>query len=234
MGAQWKHKGKTEAAQARGRVFGKLVKEIHVAAKAGADPESNPRLRLAIDQAKRASMPSTTLERAIKKGAGIGDEAVVYELITYEGFAPHQVPVVVECLTENRTRTAANIRVLFKKGQLAATGAVTWDFKHVGVVEATPPAAGSDAETAAIEAGAQDFEPADDGASRFVTEAGDLDLVSRALTDLKWTVTAAAFAWRAKNPVKIEDAAARAEVEAFLGDLDEDDDVQNIFVGLAE
>ena len=230
MGAQWKHKGRTENAAAKGRVFGKLVKEIMVAAKSGADPETNSRLRMAVDQAKRASMPRDTLDRAIKKGAGLGDEPVNYEVVTYEGFAPHHVPVIVECLTENKNRTAGNIRLLFRKGQLAAAGAVSWDFKHQGVIEATPPA-GADPETAAIEAGAQDLEPADEGATRFFTEATDLDLVNRALTAANWTVNSAQLAWRAKNPVKVE-AGKRAEVEAFLGELDEDDDVQNIFVGL--
>lgn len=230
MGAQWKHKGRTENAAAKGRIFGKLVKEIMVAAKSGADPEANSRLRMAIDQAKRASMPKDTLDRAIKKGAGLGDEPVNYEVVTYEGFAPHHVPVIVECLTENKNRTAGNIRLLFRKGQLAAAGAVSWDFKHQGVIEATPPA-GADPETAAIEAGAQDLEAADEGATRFFTEATDLDLVNRALTAAGWTVNSAQLAWRAKNPVKV-DPAKRGEVEAFLGELDEDDDVQNIFVGL--
>jgi YebC/PmpR family DNA-binding regulatory protein len=230
MGAQWKHKGRTDNAAAKGRIFGKLVKDIMVAAKSGADPESNARLRMAVDQAKRASMPRDTLERAIKKGAGLTDDPVNYEVVTYEGFAPHRVPVIVECLTENKNRTAGNIRLLFRKGQLAAEGAVSWDFKHLGVIEATPPP-GADPETAAIEAGAQDLEPGDEGATRFFTEAADLDVVNRALTAQKWVVSSAALAWRAKNPVKVE-GSAKAEVEAFLGELDEDDDVQHIFVGL--
>ena len=93
MGAQWKHKGRTDNAAAKGRVISKLAKEIMIAAKAGADPESNPRLRTAIEAAKRASMTRDTLERAIKKGAGLLDEKVIYETVTYEGFTPHKVPV---------------------------------------------------------------------------------------------------------------------------------------------
>ncbi|MDX5299316.1 MAG: YebC/PmpR family DNA-binding transcriptional regulator, partial [Gammaproteobacteria bacterium] len=111
MGAQWKAKGKAEAANAKGRIFTKLSREITVAARAGADPETNSRLRMAIELARKASMPKDTLERAIKKGAGLLDEVVNYELVTYEGFAPHQVPVIVECLTDNKNRTASNIRV---------------------------------------------------------------------------------------------------------------------------
>ncbi|MFY0522323.1 YebC/PmpR family DNA-binding transcriptional regulator [Archangium gephyra] len=232
MGAQWKHKGRTEHAAAKGRLFTKLVKELIVAAKTGgAEPGSNPRLRMAMDAAKKASMPRDTLERAIKKGAGLLDEPVNYEVVTYEGFAPHQVPVIVECLTENKTRTAANIRLLFRKGQIATSGAVSWDFNRLGVIEATPPEAGADAETAAIEAGAQELEAGEEGATRFFTAATDLDTVSRALTGMGWTVSSQNLAWIAKNPVSLE-GEARAEVEAFLEAMDEDDDVQNIYVGL--
>jgi YebC/PmpR family DNA-binding regulatory protein len=232
MGAQWKHKGRTENAAAKGRVFTKLVKEIMVAARNGADPSMNAPLRLAVEQAKKHSMPRDTLDRAIKKGAGLLDEQVHYDVVTYEGFAPHRVPVIVQCLTENKNRTATNIRVLFRKGQLGNAGSVSWDFSHLGVIEAAPPAAAADVETAAIEAGAQDFEPADDGATRFFTEPTDLDAVGRALTALGWTVQTSTMAWKAKNPVAV-DGEARAEVEAFLEALDEDDDVQHLFVGLA-
>ena len=232
MGAQWKQKNREASANAKGRAFTKLAKEIAVAARSGADPAANPRLRMAVEAAKKASMTKETLERAIKKGAGLTDETVQYEVVTYEGFAPHQVPVIVECLTENRNRTSANVRVLFRKGQLGASGSVTWDFNHIGQVEATPPAAGADADEAAIESGAQDLEPAEDGGTRFFTEMGDVDIVSRALTERKWTVTSAQLIWKAKNPVSV-DGAALAEVEAFLLALDEDDDVQNIYVGLA-
>jgi YebC/PmpR family DNA-binding regulatory protein len=231
MGAQWKHKGRTESAAAKGQKFTKLVKEIMVAAKAGPDPESNSRLRIAIEQAKKASMPKDTLERAIKKGAGLLDEVVNYETVTYEGFAPHQVPVIVECLTENKNRTATNVRQLFKKGQIATSGAVSWDFNRLGVIEAAPPDAGADAETAAIEAGAQDLEPAEEGATRFFTGATDLDVVNKALSAAGWKVHSSALAWIAKNPVELDDA-ARADVESFLADMDEDDDVQHIFVGM--
>lgn len=232
MGAQWKQKGREDAAAAKGRIFTKLAKEIMVAAKSGADPAMNPRLRMAVEAAKKQSMPKETLERAIKKGAGLLDDAVAYETVTYEGFAPHQVPVIVECLTDNRNRMSANIRVLFRKGQLGAAGSVSWDFARLGQVEATPPPSGADADEAAIEAGAQDLEPGDEGATRFFTEPGDVDVVSKALTERKWNVTSAALIWKAKNPVTL-DGDKRAEVEAFLSALDEDDDVQNIYVALA-
>jgi YebC/PmpR family DNA-binding regulatory protein len=233
MGAQWKTKIKEAAANARGRVFTKLAREIMVAARAGADPEMNPRLRLAIDQAKKASMPKDTLERAIKKGAGLLDEGVTFEKVTYEGFAPHRVPVIVECLTDNVNRTISNIRTLFRKGHLGASGSVSWDFDHLGMIEAKPDTPGADADVAAIEAGARDLEPAEEGMTLFLTELTDLDAVSRALPKFGFTVQSAHLGYRPKNPVKLGDA-ERAEVEAFLEAIDADDDVQKVFAGLAD
>jgi len=231
MGAQWKHAGRQASAAAKGKVFSKLAKEISIAARAGADSNLNARLRALVETAKKHSMPRETLERAIKKGAGLLDETVSYEAVTYEGFAPHRVPVIVECLTDNKNRTTTNIRFLFRKGQLGTSGTVSWDFAHVGLVDATPPA-GADAEEAAIEAGAQDFEADGEGGFRFYTEPADLDAVGKALSARGWTVATIRIGWRAKNPVSLDDAAARGEVEAFLAEIDEDDDVQHIYVSL--
>lgn len=231
MGAQWKAKPKEAAANAKGRIFGKLVKEIMVAARNGADPDMNPRLRLAVHQAKKASMPKDTLERAIKKGAGLSGEVVHFERSTYEGFAPHQVPVIIECLTDNINRTVAEIRVLFRKGQLGASGSVSWDFDHVGLIEATAQD-GADPEVAAIEAGAQDLEPAGDGQTLFITDKTDLDAVSRALPDFGFVVDSAKIGYRPKNPVSGLSAEQLEEVEAFLEALDAHDDVQEVYVGL--
>lgn len=233
MGAQWKAKGRAQSADSKGRLFTKLAKEIAVAAKSGADPALNARLRMAVEAAKKQSMPRETVERAIKKGSGQLGDAANYETVLYEGFAPHQVPVIVECLTDNKNRTAPNMRVLFRKGQLGAIGSVSWDFTHAGAIEATQPEAGDDPEEAAIEAGAQDVAAGDDkGESRFITEPGDLDAVAKALTARGWNVTAAQLEWIAKNPVSIE-GEAREEVEAFLAALDDDDDVQKLYVGLS-
>ncbi|MBM7060643.1 YebC/PmpR family DNA-binding transcriptional regulator [Pseudomonas sp. UL073] len=232
MGAQWKAKPKEAAANARGKIFGKLVKEIMIAARNGADPDMNPKLRLAVQQAKKASMPKDTLDRAIKKGAGLSGDIVHYERTLYEGFAPHQVPLIVECLTDNVNRTVAEIRVLFRKGQLGASGSVTWDFDHVGLIEAAPEG-GADPELAAIEAGAQDFEPAEEGATLFITEPTDLDAVSKALPEFGFTVQSAQLGYRPKNPVSNLTAEQLEEVEAFLEAIDNHDDVQNVYVGLA-
>jgi len=236
MGAQWKAKGKELAANARGRVFGKLAKEIMVAARNGADPASNARLRLVVEQARKVSMPKETLERAIKKGAGLTGEAVHFEHVMYEGFAPHRVAVMVECLTDNLNRTASEIRVLFRKGQLGTSGSVAWDFDHVGMIEAEPQATTIDAELAAIEAGAQDFEPGEEaGSTLFLTDPADLDLVSRALPAQGFTVLSAKLGYKAKNPIDPASlgAAELDEIEAFLAGIDANDDVQNIYAGLA-
>jgi len=232
MGAQWKARHKEIAANAKGNIFGKLSKEIMIAARAGADPDMNSRLRLVVAQAKKASMPRETLERAIKKGAGLLDGGANLERLVYEGFAPHRVPVIVECLSDNLNRTLSSMRVLFRKGQLGAAGSVSWDFNYQGLIAATPNSKEADAELAAIEAGAQDFELAEEGATLFITDATDLDAVCKALPAYGFTVQSAKLGYRPKNTVTLSDA-EREEVEAFLEALDADDDVQNVYVGLA-
>ncbi len=142
---------------------------------------------------------------------------------------------MVECLTDNVNRTAPEMRVLFRKGQLGTSGSVAWDFDHLGLIEAEPAAPGADAELAAIEAGAQDFEPGEDeGNTLFLSDPSDLDLVSRALPAHGFTVLSAKLGYRAKNPVAASSLSAEqlAEVEAFLAAIDDNDDVQNIYAGL--
>ncbi|MBI5926952.1 MAG: YebC/PmpR family DNA-binding transcriptional regulator [Aquabacterium sp.] len=235
MGAQWKAKHKDLAANIKGRVFGKLAKEIMIAARNGADPAANARLRLVVEQARKASMPKDTLERAIKKGAGLTGEAVHFDHVIYEGFAPHRVPVMIECLTDNVNRTASDMRVLFRKGQQGTSGSVSWDFDHVGMIEAEAARADADAEMAAIEAGAQDLEPGDEGVTLFLTDPTDLDLVSRALPAQGFTVLSAKLGYKPKNPVDPASLSAEAleEVETFLAAMDANEDVQNVFAGLA-
>jgi YebC/PmpR family DNA-binding regulatory protein len=237
MGAQWKAKHKDLAANARGRLFGKLVKDIMIAARDGADPSANARLRLAVEQARKASMPKDTLDRAIKKGAGLSGEVVHFEHVIYEGFAPHRVPVMVECQTDNVNRAASEMRVLFRKGQLGTSGSVAWDFDHVGLIEAEPATPGADPEMAAIEAGAQDFEAADEeGVTLFITDPTDLDLVGRALPAQGFKVLSSKLGYRPKNPVSAASLTPEQldEVETFLAALDANEDVQNVFAGLGE
>ncbi len=222
MGAQWKAKHKDLAANM-------------IAARHGADPAANSRLRLVVEQARKVSMPKETLDRAIKKGAGLTGETVHFEHVVYEGFAPHRVPVMVECLTDNVNRAASDMRVLFRKGQLGTSGSVSWDFDHLGIIEAEASTQGADPELAAIEAGAQDFHPADeDGVVVFLTDPTDLDLVSRALPAQGFTVLSAKLGYKPKNPIDPSSLSAEhlEEVEAFLAALDANEDVQNVFAGL--
>ena len=235
MGAQWKAKGKAQAADARGKLFGRLAKDLMIAARNGADPAANARLRMVLEQARKVSMPKDTVDRAIKKGAGLTGEAVNFDRVMYEGFGPHRVPVMIECLTDNVNRTASDMRVIFRKGQQGTSGSVSWDFDHVGMIEAEPTSADADPEMAAIEAGAQDLEPGDEGTTLFITDAADLDLVSRALPAQGFNVLSAKLGYKPKNPIDPASlgAEAMAEVEEFLATVDECDDVQNVFVGLA-
>jgi YebC/PmpR family DNA-binding regulatory protein len=230
MGTSWKQAGKQENSAKRGAIISKLCKEIIVAAKIGdPDPANNARLRAAVEAAKKQSVPRDNIERAIKKGAGLL-EPVNYELVTFEGFAPHKVPLIVECLTDNRNRTSADIRNLFKKGALGAVGSVTYLFTHVGMVEGSHVNKAVDIEEAAIEAGAQEVEKTDDGA-RFLCEKMDLVAVSKALTDMGWQVSASEFAYVPKDPVELE-GEAKKEVSDFLNEIDDNDDVHRIFTAL--
>src|SRR6267142_1812375 len=199
MGAQWKQAGREASAHKKGQMVVKLVREIMVAAKlGGADPDLNARLFVAVEKARKSSVTRDTIERAIKKGAGLTDEKITFELVTYEGFGPHKVPVLVECLTDNRNRTAPEIRSLFKAGSLGQPGSVAFFFNHLGVVEATHTDPNRDAESDAIEAGAQELEPLEaeevpegQKGARFLTEVKDLDSVSKALKAAGWTIVAA-------------------------------------------
>jgi YebC/PmpR family DNA-binding regulatory protein len=239
MGAQWKHGPRLATSAKRGAMIGKLVKEIMVAAKIGGPhPEANARLYAAIETAKKQSVPRDTIERAVKKGSGQLEESVNYELVTFEGFAPHKVPVIVECLTDNRNRTAPDIRNLFKTGQLGAIGSVTYMFDHWGVVEATHPDKTLDIETVAIEAGAQNVElmdspdvPEGHVGARFMCDRTDLDKVSKYLKEAKWSVTTSEMSYIAKTPVELSGDQMK-EVTEFLSELDDHDDVHRIYTAL--
>src|SRR5690606_14112008 len=211
MGAQWKQKGREIEANKKGKLIGKLVREILIAATmGGADPEFNPRLAAALEKARKASVTRDTIDRALKKAAGDGSDGVELEAITLEGFAPHKVPVVVECLTDNRNRTAPEIRNLFKTGSLGTPGSVAFFFDHLGVVEATHEDAARDPEADAIEAGAQNVEalsgedrPESGVGALFLTEPRDLAAVSKWLANAGWRISAAEMRYVTKNPVKL-------------------------------
>ena len=245
MGAQWKQAGREANANKRGIIVGKIAKEIQVAVKLGGpNPEGNHRLKAALEAAKKASVTRDTIERAIKKGSGVGSDAVIYELITYEGFAPHKVPVIVECLTDNKNRTASEVRTLFRKGQLGSIGSVGWMFDRMGVVEATHKDGSIDIESVAIEAGAQNVEALDkselkssDGDStpaigaRFISDASDLGSMTKFLIDSGWAVSQSELCYIAKNSTELS-AEQRKEVESFLTDIDDFDDVHRVYAAL--
>lgn len=239
MGAQWKQAGREANAQKKGQLVSKLTREIMVAAKLGGpDPDLNARLAAAVEKARKASVYRDTIERAIKKGAGLTDDAIEYETVIYEGFTPHKVPVIVECLTDNRNRTAPDIRNLFKAGALGNPGSVGFFFDHLGVVEATHADATRDPEADAIEAGAQNVEPLEAGeleegefGRRFLTDPRDLSAVSKWLSQAGWKITASEMRFVAKNPVSLTEA-QRKEVVAFLTALDDHDDVHRVYAAL--
>lgn len=230
MGAQWKHKGRVETAAKRGQVISKMVKEIIMATKSGdPDPANNTRLRAAVEEAKKASVPRENIERAIKKGAGLLDP-VNYELVTFEGFTPHKVPIIVECLTDNRNRTSADMRVLFNKASLGVSGSVAYLFSRYGMVVATHSDARQDFEEAAIEVGAQEVEKIEEGI-QFLCEISDLGSVSKNLQNMGWQISAAEFTYICKSPVDLGEA-EKKDVTAFLESLDDNDDVHRIYVGM--
>jgi len=242
MGRQWLQAKREVANLKKGQVVGKLVKEIMVAAKLGGpDPEGNARLFAAVEKARRASVTRDVIERAIKKGAGVGADKLVMDLVVFEGYAPQKVPVIVEALTDNNNRTAPEMRLLFKKGQLGAPGSNKFLFDHVGLVEAHHPDAGSDIEAAAIEAGAQNVEPLshsdnDDipegtAGARFISERSDLHTVSKWLAQNGWTVVTSELGYVAKNFPTLDDA-QRAEVGEFLHAVDAHDDVHRVWAAM--
>lgn len=233
MGKQWKQDGKMAKAAQKGAQFTKLAKEITVAAKlGGGDPDMNSRLRLAIDAARSASCPKDTIERAIKRGSGEGGEADIEE-ITYEGYAPHGVGVIVECQTDNRNRTASDIRFTFKKhnGNLGEMGSVAWMFERICLVEAKKNPPPSDPEEEAIEAGASEVEAGDENSFVFFGGMEDLDGIRTGLTERGWEVSKAELSYKATNPTKVDQAQAE-EVIAFLEALDENEDTHRIHATL--
>jgi YebC/PmpR family DNA-binding regulatory protein len=243
MGRQWLHAKREVAGLKKGQVVGKLVKEIMVAAKmGGADSTGNARLSAALDKARRASVSRDVIERAIKKGAGVGDEKLVLEHVVFEGYGPHKVPVIVEILTDNNNRTAPEIRVLFKKnGQLGAPGSNKFLFDHVGLVEAFHAGTGADIEAAGIEGNAQnvvplshvenDDIPAEGTGARFITERTDLHAVSQWLKENGWTIVTSELGYLAKSVPDLTNE-QRMEVGEFLQTLEDHDDVHRVWAAM--
>ena len=243
MGRQWLQSKREVASLKKGQVVGKLVKEIMVAAKlGGGDPGGNARLFAAIEKARRQSVSRDVIERAVKKGAGVGEDKLVLDQVVFEGYAPHKVPIIIEVLTDNNNRTAPEIRGLFKKaGQLGTPGSNKFLFDHVGLVEAHHAGAEVDIEAAAIEAGAQNVEPLthaenDDipegvTGARFITERPDLHAVSQWLAANGWTVVTSELGYVAKSFPALDEA-QRTEVGEFLQSVEDHDDVHRVWAAL--
>jgi YebC/PmpR family DNA-binding regulatory protein len=220
---------KGRADKARSKLFGKLAREITVAAKLGLpDPAFNPRLRAAIIAARAENMPKDNIERAIKKSQGSDTES--YDQIRYEGYAAGGVAVIVEALTDNRNRTAGEVRAIFTKngGNLAETGAVSFMFDHLGVVEYDANKASADAMLeAAIEAGAEDVASGEEGHQIFTTP-DTLAEVAKALETKFGEPRKAALLWKPQNAVGLDDEAGE-KVLKLIDALDENEDVQNVY-----
>ncbi len=213
----------------RSKMFSKLAKEITVAAKLGApDPDMNPRLRTAVQAARAQNMPKDNIERAIKKSQEAGGES--YEEVRYEGFGTAGVGVIVEALTDNRNRTAGEVRSIFSKngGNLGETGAVAFMFDRVGAIEFDADVASADAMfEAAIEAGAEDVESGDDGHTLYC-EADSLHDVVKGLEQTCGDPRSAAIIWRPQNAIELDDEAGE-KLLRLLDALEDSDDVQNVY-----
>ncbi len=224
-----KHK-KGAADAKRGKIFTKLIKEITVAARmGGGDPGANPRLRMAIQNAKSQNMPKDNLERAIKKGTG-ELEGVNYEEINYEGYGPGGIAVLVECLTDNKNRTIADVRYIFSKagGNIGTDGCVAWMFDKKGLI--TVDKSESDEDTLmeiGLEAGAEDVKDEGD-CFEIITAPDDFEAVKQAFDDADVKYSEAEVTMLPQNRTRIEEKDA-AQVIRFMDALDDCDDVQKFY-----
>jgi len=201
----------------------------------------NARLFTAVEKAKKDSVTKDAIERAIRKGAGIGEEKLIMDHVVFEGYTPHKVPVIVEVYTDNVNRTAPEVRVLFKKGQLGTAGSNKFLFDHVGLVEAHHPDAGTDREAAAIEAGANDFEtltheqnddiPAEAAGARFICDRAAVHAVAKWLSTHGWTVVTSEIGYVPKQFPELTEE-QQSEVGEFLHTLDEHDDVHRVWAAV--
>jgi YebC/PmpR family DNA-binding regulatory protein len=242
MGRQWLHAKRAVASMKKAQATGKIVREIMVAAKMGGpDPEGNARLAAAVEKARKENVSRDVIERAVKKGAGVGEDKLVMEHVVFEGYTPHKVPVIVEVYTDNVNRTAPEIRNIFKKGQLGTSGSNKFLFDHSGIVEAHHPDPKADLEAAGIEAGANEVEPLtrdqnDDipegaAGARFLTDRAAVHAVSKWLSQNGWKVVTSEIGYIAKNYPELSDS-QRAEVGEFLQSLDDHDDVHRVWAAL--
>ncbi len=224
-----KHK-KGAADKARGKLFAKLIRQVEVAAReGGGDPDMNPSLRTMFQKARDNSVPLDTIERAIKRGTG-ELEGVSYEQITYEGYGPNGVALLVEVLTDNRNRTGSELKSIFTKfgGSLAEPGAVAWQFTRRGLIMVPGSVTEDDLMLAALDAGADDI-IADDGAWQVLTDPSDLPDVRTALEAAGIAFDSADVTMLAENTVPITEPDKARTVLGLIDLLDDQDDVQNVY-----
>jgi YebC/PmpR family DNA-binding regulatory protein len=216
--------------KARGKLFAKLIRQVEVAAReGGGDPAANAQLRTMFQKARDASVPLDTIERAIKRGTG-ELEGVIYESITYEGYGPGGVAVLVEVLTDNRNRTGADIRSTFSRagGSIAEPGAVAWQFDRKGAILVDRKVDEDDLMLVALDAGADDI--ADDGELwRVISPPSDLHKVRTAIEEAGMAVDSADLTMLPQNTIPLDDADAAKKVLRLIDALDEQDDVQNVY-----
>jgi YebC/PmpR family DNA-binding regulatory protein len=222
-------KGKTDAA--RGKTFTRLARDIIVAARmGGGNPDSNIRLRYAIQKAREASMPADNIKRAVQRGTG-EVAGVSYEEITYEGYGSGGVAVLVQCMTDNKQRTVSDVRSYFTKtgGRLGESGSVSYLFEPKGIIEIDPGVSTEDTlMELAVEAGADDVQETEDGGFEITTGPGDLHAVQQALENAKIKYSSAESIMQATNSVELSGKEAQ-QVIRLLELLEENDDVQNVF-----
>jgi YebC/PmpR family DNA-binding regulatory protein len=222
-------KGATDAK--RGQLFSKLTRAIIVAARdGGPDPAGNLALQNAIEKAREASMPRENIERAIAKGSGTGADAAAYETVTYEGYGPGGVALYLEALTDNRNRTAADVRAAFTKsdGNLGESGSVAWLFERKGVILVDGSADEDELMLTAADAGAEDVED-DESTFRVTTAPEKLHAVRAALEEAGVSIESAESTMVPKTFVAIEDESMARKVVRLMDDLEENDDVQAVY-----
>lgn len=233
MGRGWVNAIRESQGQKKGKAFTKIAKEIAVAVKmAGANPDSNSRLRSALKDAQKNSMPKDTIDRAIKRGSGVGDEAN-YEEVIYEGYGPHGVAALVEALTDNRNRTVQDLRAAFLRGggHLGESGSVGWMFDRVGQVLAKRPNESVDPTDVAIDVGADDVEDFENGEWSFYTQVNDIEPVEKALADKKWEIVKGEAIYKAKNATQLS-AEQEKDLGKFLELVHDQDDVKRIHISV--
>ena len=233
MGRGWVHGVRLVEGAKKGKLFTKIAREIAVAVRSGGPlAENNPRLKLALVDARKNSMPKDTIERALKRGTGEDKEADLEEII-YEGYGAHGVAMIVETLTDNKKRTVQDLRAMFVRGNgnLGEQGSVAWMFDRVGSIIATKEGFSGDPEEVAIESGADDVEALEEGQLRFITSVDDLFGVVETLEKAQWNVLKSELSYKPKTPMELDEEQEKDLME-LVNKLNDHDDVKTVHLAL--